>query len=154
MQNELWIPVYIMVGGTIAWWLFLDIRYSADQRLASWWRARARRWGRWTGPISLLLSAALVSLYCAIVLTGTVLAKQHDSVLWALLLAVPSMLVYGPFAFATSPMKYSAYRSWRSELRAAGASVQEQRRIAWWAGIPSLLGLATVTLTPLWIFNS
>lgn len=139
--------------GVFGWCILLDVRYGSEQRLATWWITQAQRWGGWTGPLSFLVSAAALTLYCLLAYVLVALAAAFDHPLVTLLCALPAMLLYAPFALATMPSKYTSYSSWRAGLRSAGADKRDQRRIAWWAGPPSLLGLGALVLTPVVILT-
>ncbi|SDE10492.1 hypothetical protein SAMN05421872_1153 [Nocardioides lianchengensis] len=63
------------------------------------------------------------------------------------MITLPAMLVYTPFVVATAPLSAKPYWSWRNELSSAGATPIEERRIAWWAGPPSLGGAGAIFLS-------
>ena len=64
-------PWWWGVGACIAaflWTVYLDVRHHSEQRLASWWVARTRTLGGWTGPPSLLgILAIATALWEALV---------------------------------------------------------------------------------------
>ena len=95
--------------------------------------------------------AALVG-YSVLAVLGHVLSRHLGASHWALLVSGPAMLAYAPFVLATAPVDLQGYHWWRSDLGAAGADAQEQRRIAWWAGPPSLLGIFAIFVTLEMIF--
>jgi len=149
-----WWAVAVVGAGIFGWAVYLDVRHDSDRRLANWWVSRARAWGEWVGPCSLLISAAILAGYGLLALLGNVLSTELGDPRWALLVTIPAMLAYAPFVFATAPVDPSGYRSWRSELDSAGAESREQRQIAWWAGPPSLLGmiLMIATLSEIFVY--
>jgi hypothetical protein len=149
-----WWAVAAAGAGIFGWAAYLDVRHDADRRLATWWVSRARAWGGWVGPCSLVISAGILAVYGLLALLGKVLAKGLGDPRWALLVAIPAMLAYAPFAFATAPVDPSCYSSWRSDLESAGADSREQRRIAWWAGPPSFVGMILMIATLASIFVS
>ena len=143
----------LVIGGLVVGWaIYLDIRHDTDKRLARWWVPRARRQGRWAGPLSFLMSLGLLAAYATVALVGASIASAAGDKRWALLTALPAMLAYVPFNFATMPTQYGSYGSWRKDLAAAGAEPRLQRAIAWWAGPPSLLGMVAMVATLLPIF--
>ncbi len=149
----MWVIGLLTGCGVFGWCILLDVRYGSEKRLATWWIARARRWGRWTGPVSFLFSTAALVLYCLLAFGLAALAAPFDRPLVTLLCVLPAMFVYAPFVFATMPYEYASYSSWRAGLRSVGADKRNQRRIAWWAGPPSLLGLGALILTPVVILT-
>ncbi|MFT3945253.1 MAG: hypothetical protein QM705_15725 [Ancrocorticia sp.] len=149
----MWVVVVLTYGGIFGWCILFDVRYGSEQRLATWWVARARRWGSWTGLLSFLFSTAALVLYCLLAFGLGSLAAPFDRPLVTLLLTVPAMLLYAPLTFAVIPTEYGSYSSWQEKLRSAGAGKVEQRRIAWWAGPPSILGLGALALTPVVILT-
>lgn len=134
----------------VAWSLYCDIRHDTTLRLASWWVPRARHQGRWAGPMSLLTSIAAPLGYAAVAVLGGYLAQSAGNPLWALLVCYPAMAVYSLFVFTTLPTKTGYH--WRFDLREAGADAPLQRRIAWWAGAPSIFGLSGMVTTLIAIF--
>ncbi|MFT3889377.1 MAG: hypothetical protein QM713_14615 [Arachnia sp.] len=149
-----WGIVGVLVGlGVLAWCIFVDVRLRAEERLAARWVSWAARWQDRTGPISLAVSVAALVGYCLLALLGGVIADALGSSLWTLCTALPAMLGYAPFVFITAPSRSGGY-SWRGALREAGADDRLQRRIAWWAGPPSLLGLGAVVITLVAVFTA
>ena len=142
-----WWAVGVVGAGVFAWVVYLDVRHHSDSRLASWWVSRARDWGAWVGPCSFLVSVVALGGYVLAAWLGHVLTTPLGDPAWALALSLPAMLVYAPFVFATAPVDPSGYSAWRSELGDAGAGAGEQRRIAWWAGPPSLAGMIAMIAT-------
>ena len=134
-------------AAVLGWSAYLDARHQCVERLASWWVSVTKDRGRWIGPWSLATSAVALTAYAALARIGHALARNLEDPRWALVVTVPALLAYGPFVFATVPHSTSGYVSWRSELRAAGADERHQRRIAWWAGPPSLLGVVLMIAT-------
>ena len=142
-----WWAVAVVGAGIFGWAMYLDVRHGSDKRLATWWVSRAQDWGGFVGPCSLIISAGILACYGFLALLGNLLAQELGDPRWALLVTVPAMLAYAPFAFATAPVDPSCYRDWRSDLRSAGADNREQRRIAWWAGPPSFMGMMLMITT-------
>ena len=141
----------IVGGALLVWPLAVDLRWDSDARLARWWVSWARR--RSVPALrSFLLSAGTLALYVAFALAGAAVAEAAGDRRWALVPALPAMLAYLPFVFATMPTQAGAYASWRADLAKAGADPALQRRIAWPAGIPSLCGLSAVIATLFPIF--
>lgn len=138
----------------LGWSVYLDARHHWVERLASRWVSRTKNRGRWVGPCSLATSAVALTAYAALAWVGNVLATNLEDPRWALVVTIPALLAYGPFVFATVPHHISGYVSWRSELRSAGADERHQRRIAWWAGPPSLLGIVLMIATLSSVFLS
>ena len=136
-----WWAAAAVGAGIFGWAMYLDFRHQSEKRLAAWWVSRASEWGGATGPCSLIISVAALLGYGVLAFIGYVLATRLGDPRWALLFAGPAMLAYAPFMFATGPVGRSGYGAWRSDLEAAGADARVQRRIAWWAGPPSLVGL-------------
>jgi len=149
-----WWAVALVGGGILGWAIYLDVRHDSDGRLATWWVTRARDWGEFVGPCSLIISTGILACYGFLALLGNLLAQELGDPRWALLVAIPAMLAYAPFAFATAPVDPSGYRHWRSDLKSAGADTREQRRIACWAGPPSLVGMMSMiaTLASIFVF--
>ena len=136
------------VGAVVfGWGLYLGVRHDSDRRLAEWWVSRTAEWGPATGPCSLIMSVAALVGYSVLAVLGHVLSRHLGASYWALLVSGPAMLAYAPFVLATAPVDLQGYHWWRSDLGAAGADAQEQRRIAWWAGPPSLLGIFAIFVT-------
>lgn len=146
--------VFGIGAAVLGWSVYVDARHRWVERLASRWVSRTRDAGRWVGPCSLAASAVALAGYAALAWMGNVLATSLGDPRWALVVSVPALLAYGPFVFATVPHQTSGYASWRSELRAAGADERHERRIAWWAGPPSLLGIVLMIITLVSIFLS
>jgi len=114
--------------------------FGFDRRLSSWWVARAHRLGRLTGPFSFAVSTSAMVCYSILLVVGMALTERLGHWLWALCFMLPQTLVYAPFMLITSPSQ-GGYATWRSDLQEAGASTKQQRQIAWWAGLPSSVGL-------------
>ena len=150
MSDGWWIG--IIGAGLIGWAILLDVRYGSELRLARWWVPRARRMGRWAGPVAFVGSCAALAGYAVLAVLGGSLASAAGDSHWALVVALPAMLGYAPFVFATMPTRFRGYDAWRSHLAAAGAVPRLQRAIAWWAGPPSLLGLIAMIATLAAIF--
>jgi len=138
-MSEAWIPLLGMIGVSIFAILIAGF-VGFDKRLASWWVARARRLGRLTGPFSFAVSAAAMLCFSILLGIGMVWTERLGHWLWASCFMLPQTLVYAPFMFITMPAQ-QGYWTWRGDLEVAGASKKQQRQIAWWAGIPSLVGL-------------
>ena len=137
----------VIVGfAALGWSFFLDIRFGSEARLARWWLSRVRAWDALAGPCSFVVSAGVLAGFGFFALVGHLLGLQHHEPRWALPVTLPALLAYAPFLLATAPGRFSGYREWRSTLAAAGATRVEQRRIAWWGGPPSLLGLVLAVL--------
>ena len=150
MSGGWWV---VLVGVSVfAWSLYLDLRHDADDRLAGWWVARARRQGGWAGPLALLTSLAALAGFCLLGFVAVVAADVGGDPLWALVVLYPTLLAYGPFMFATAPTDPGLYRAWRDSLERAGADRAEQRAIAWWAGPPSLAGLVLAIVSLFAVF--
>lgn len=147
-----WWGAALVLGVAFAWSVFVGARYDYDDRLARWWVRRARRWGRSAGPRSLLVSAGVLLAYVLLVAVSQELGAQLGDERWGLLVHVPALLAYVPFMLATAPMQFSAYTYWRADLEQAGADKQLGRRIAWWAGVPSFVGLFAVLLAVAGVF--
>jgi len=141
----------ILGGALLVWPLVVDLRWDSDARLARWWVSWARR-RNVPALRSFLLSLGTLAMYAAFALAGAWVARATGNRHWALVPALPAMLAYLPFVFATMPTQYGAYASWRADLARAGADPALQRRIAWPAGIPSLVGLIVVIATLFPIF--
>ena len=141
-------------AAVLGWSAYLDARHRWVERLASWWVSGTRDGGRWVGPWSLAMSGMALAAYAALAWVGNLLAADLGDPRWALVVTVPALLAYGPFVFATVPHQTSGYVSWRAELRSAGADELHQRRIAWWAGPPSFLGIVLMIATLFSIFLS
>jgi hypothetical protein len=149
MSGGWWIAV---IGGALLLVpLALDVRWGTEARLARWWVSWARHQGS-PALWSFLLSLGALAAYSACALVGAALGKAAGDPLWALVPALPAMVAYAPFVFATMPVQYGGYRAWRQELARAGAEPALQRRIAWPAGIPSFLGMMAVIVTLFPIF--
>lgn len=126
MREVLWVVVLV---GLLAWAWLLEELGLAD-RLARGWVRRARRQGRWAGPLALLGSTVLVVVFVVVVLAVT-----------SPVLDIAAAVVYVPFALATAPDYHLRHTEWRARLVRAGASGELGRTIAWWAGVPSFVGL-------------
>ena len=131
----------------VGWVVLLDVVVDAERRLARWWVPRAGRRGAWAGPWSFAVSLAALAGYGLLVALGDAVGRAAGSPAWALVVLVPALLAYAPLAVATAPLTPGLYTRWRGELRAAGADPRQQRRIAWWAGPPSLFGVGALALT-------
>lgn len=149
-----WWAVVVVGAVVFAWTVYLDVQHDAEARLARWWVSRARGWGRWAGPWSSLVSFAAFVGYGALALVGDAVGSELQDPRWALVVTGPALLAYAPFVVATSPVDPSGYRSWRTTLESAGADPREQRRIAWWGGPPSLVGMIIAVLTLVSMFVS
>lgn len=150
MSDGWWLV--ITGGAVVGWAIFLDVVYDTDARLARWWVRRARRQGSRAGVMSLLTSLAALLGYVVLALFAAGVASAAGDRHWALLIALPAMLAYVPFNFATMPAQYGGYAHWRRDLAAAGADPRLQRAIAWWAGPASFLGMVAMVSTLLPIF--
>jgi hypothetical protein len=146
-----WTAAAVAVG-LVGWALLLDVRFGAERRLAARWVSGARARDSWAGPFSFLVSFGALAGFGLLVWLGHLLAAVLGGPTWALLVVVPAQLSYVPFVLATAPLSPTGYARWRAELRSAGADAREQRRIAWWAGPPSLLGLGAIAITVFWSF--
>lgn len=133
--------------GLLMWIFVVEARYDFTERLATQWVARARPLGRGAGPVSLAISAAALVAFAVSGKSGQGLATELGHPLWALTITLPAMLMYAPFVGATAPLGTTAYGSWRNDLSSVGATPAEERRIAWWAGPPSLLGTGAIFLS-------
>lgn len=146
-----WWGVLLVGGGALVWFVVLDLGYDVSERLARWWVGRAQRWPGRVGPRSLGLSAVVLMAYVGLALVGRALGAQLGDPRWGLLISGPALLAYTPFMLTTAPLARGGYQYWRDDLRAAGADPALQRRIAWWAGVPSFVGmvvaLASLVLT-------
>src|SRR5699024_820989 len=138
--SEVWIPILGMIG-VLVFAILVAGFLGIDKRLASWWVAGAQRFGRLTGPFSFACSSAAMVCYTSLLVAGMELTERFGHWMWALCFMLPQTLVYAPFMLITSPSQ-SGYTAWRSDLQTAGASTRQQRQIAWWAGLPSLAGMA------------
>jgi len=129
----------------LAWSYYLDARHGFERRLAQWYLDRARTaWGRNTGPVCLLLSLLAALAYGTLLfVAGQIGTSTSERVLTMCVMGAPTA-AYAPFVLATAPVQTSAYRVWRAVLAEAGASPQEQRTIAWWAGPPSVFGMVLI----------
>lgn len=132
--------------GLFGWSIFLDVKYKFGKRLAAWWAAQARRRGRAIGLFSFGVSTGAMLAYVLLLVFGAFLTARLDHLAWALCFMLPQSLAYVPFMLATVPSE-PGYVAWRRDLSAAGASAQQQRQIAWWAGPPSLIGMLAITAT-------
>jgi hypothetical protein len=144
-----WWWVFIVALGLVGWAYFLCARFDGDARLAASWTGRTRGLGGMTGPTSFLVSAAALAVFVLLMWVADGVADELGDPLWELLVTGPALLVYAPFVLATAPSQSSGYREWRRDLAEAGAAPREQRRIAWWAGLPSLGGVLAIGMA-LW----
>lgn len=81
--------------------------------------------------------------YVLLLAPGAVITAELGHPAWAICFVLPQTLAYLPFMMATIPSR-TGYYAWRHDLAAAGATVRQQRQIAWWAGPPSLIGMITM----------
>ena len=136
----------IIVGVALVGWCFwLDW----DRRIARWWVRCVR--GRSPGLIALLVHLTALGGFAVALALGLALADVAGSPRWSLVVVLPAIMVYGPFAMAAMPGHYTAaYDAWRNELERAGASRSDARQIAWWGGPVALVGmiLCMVSLFP------
>ena len=146
---EPWWWAVVACIAAFLWTVYLDVRHHSEQRLATWWVARTRTLGGWTGPVSLLVSACALACFSVAAWAAVRAADATGHHLWALAVIGPAVLAYAPLAWAGAVAMASAYRPWRAELIDAGADPRQQRAIAWWAGPPSLLGILAIA-TALW----
>ncbi len=144
MSGGWWLA--IVAVGVVGWALWVEVRLSFSERLAAWWVRLARGRGRWAGPLSSLVSLACLAAFLVVCLVGAGIAGPSGTEAAALWAILPGTLAYAPFAFATVPSKTTAYRHWRGDLHDAGADALLSRRIAWWAGPVSLLGVVSMLL--------
>ena len=151
MTRGWWIA--IIGGGVLAWAALLDVRHRTGDRLARLWVPRAKRHDRWAGPLAFLASCGALLGYLGATSLGAALRSVLGDDRWTLVVALPAMLLYGPFVFETMPSKVSGYRDWREALRRAGADKKLERAIAWWAGPPSVGGLIAMIATLFPIFG-
>ncbi|WP_110181104.1 hypothetical protein [Nocardioides solisilvae] len=140
----------LLGGSAIAWAMLLDVRWRTYARLARWWVGWAQRRGRAAGPLSLLLSLGALGAYSAVVLLVLGAAREEGGGWWALAACWVATLAYAPFLCATCPQQ-SGYWAWRADLADAGADRRLQRRIAWWAGPPTVAGVMVVTFGAIWV---
>lgn len=146
MSDAWWL---IIIGALLCgWWIFLNVKFNLDERLAAWWVSQARRRGRATGLFSFGVSTGAMLGYVLLLVVGALLTAKLGHLAWAIGLVLPQTLVYMPFMMATIPTQ-SGLVAWRHDLAAAGATAKQERQIAWWAGPPSLIGLVAMISTAL-----
>ncbi len=137
----------IGVGLTIfAWAFYCDVKLDTSGHLARWSVKRLRRLESGVSVLAFAVSLGALAGYAAAVTASGYLAHTAGNPLWALLIAYPAMLGYAPFVYITTPVPYGGY-GWRWDLSRAGADLALQRRIAWSAGPPSLLGFCAIIAT-------
>lgn len=122
--------------------------------MAAWWVAGVDGLGFAAGPVSFIRSTILLAIYSTVAWLGHLLATALDHPLWALIVSGPAMLAYAPVVLAMAPFEGTAYTPWRSQLAAAGADARQQRAIAWWAGLPALVGFGAVMFTLITVFDA
>lgn len=136
----------ILLIGLLGWSIYIGVRFDLDERLAAWWVAQARKRGGATWLFSFAVSAAGLLAYSLLLGVGLGITAYLGQVAWAAFFVLPQTLVYTPFVLITMPSRFG-YGSWRRDLATAGASVGQQRQIAWCAGPPSLVGFIVMCAT-------
>lgn len=142
------------VGLTVfAWATYFDQKHGATTRLAHWFVRRSSRSNLGIGPMAFLVSLGVLISYIAIMAASLYVGHVADDPRWSLVIAYPAMVAYAPFVLTTMPHEIVGYL-WRHDLARAGADPALQRRIAWCAGPPSVVGAAAIATTCLAIFMS
>lgn len=124
-------------------WSF-GIGIVLESRVLDWYLARAA--GRPLRAVAWVAGTHLVALlgWLAVLGLGTVIARGTGSQEWAGLVAVPAMLVYGPWLVDFLPAGRFGYTLARDDLGDRGADRATARALTW-AGAPfAFVGMAVM----------
>jgi hypothetical protein len=124
-------------------WSFA-VGIACESRVLDWYLARAD--GRPLRAVAWVAGTHLVALlgWLVVLVTGTAIARRAGSHEAAGAVAVPAMLVYGPWLVQFLPAGRSGYSYARDDLGNRGASRATARALTW-SGAPfAFVGMAVM----------